>query len=68
MDLEREALEAIKRHANLELERGALKAMDRYQKEARLMQLQGLAQMAVNREEAQRCLAEAALLRATTDC
>ena len=51
----------------MNLERYALKAMDRYQKEARLMQLQGLAQMAVNREEAQRYLAEAALLRATLD-
>ena len=48
----------------MNLEQYALNAMDRYQKEARLLQLQSLAELAVNREEAQRYLAEAALLRA----
>ena len=42
-----------------------LSNMSRYQREVRVLQLQGLAQLALNREEAQRCLAEAALLRAT---
>lgn len=39
-------------------------AVRRYQAEARLLQLQGLTQLAINREEAQRYLAEAAMLRA----
>ena len=48
----------------MNLEQYALNAMDRYQREARMLQLQGLAQLAANREEAQRYLAEAAMLRA----
>ena len=43
----------------------AEKAVDRYQKEVRILQLQSLAEMVTTREEAQRCLVEAALLRAT---
>lgn len=46
-------------------QRNAEQSIDRSQKEARILQLQGLAELAVSREEAQRILAEAALLRAT---
>ena len=40
-------------------------AIDRYQKEVRMVQLQNLAARALNRQEAQRHLAEYALLEAT---
>lgn len=52
-------------YARINGQRNAEQSIDRYQKEARILQLQGLAELAVNREEAQRILAEAALLRAT---
>ena len=39
--------------------------IDRYQKEVRMVQLQNLAAQALNRHEAQRHLAEYALLQAT---
>lgn len=46
-------------------QKAAEDAVSRYQKEARIAQLQGLAKLVATHEEAQRCLAEAALLRAT---
>ena len=45
-------------------EQRALEAMNQYQRAARKMQLMAMAEMAVNREEAQRCLAEAMMLDA----
>ena len=52
-------------YARINDQRNAEQSIDRYQKEVRILQLQGLAELAVSREEAQRILAEAALLRAT---
>ena len=45
-------------------QKAAEEAVSRYQKEVRILQLQSLAEMVTTREEAQRCLAEAALLQA----
>ena len=52
-------------YSRINARREAEESIDRYQKEARALQLQGLAQYAISREESQRLLAEAALLRAT---
>ena len=52
-------------YARINDQSNAEQSVDRYQKEVRILQLQGLAELVVSREEAQRILAEAALLRAT---
>ena len=44
----------------------AQRAIEQYQMETRRMQLLAMAEMALTREEAQRCLAEAAMLGALT--
>ena len=46
-------------------QKAAEESVSRYQKEVRIAQLYQLAELVTTREEAQRCLAEAALLRAT---
>ena len=52
-------------YTRINRQRNAEESIDRYQKEARILQLRSLAELAVNREEAQRILAEVALLSAT---